>query len=493
MATETVPTTTLELPREAAMLIGGRAVQRDERIRVVDPARTHELVGTIPVATEDDVHAATRAAQDAWWEWSQVPMPERAAALRRAAEILADGVAPRAELLSREAGQLLSEGTGGVAGCGRCLLWYADLGERFEIVAELPSPNGRVFVHKEPMGVAALIVPWNAPTYLAFLGLAPILLAGNTVVVKPPSDAPLALIDLLEAIAPAFPEGTINVVTGGGATVGRALVTDPLVRKIMFTGSTEAGRQVLRDAADTIKRVSLELGGNDPAVVLADADLDRTVPELISGVFAMAGQVCYDVKRIYVDERIRDDFVQRYTDAASAMVVGRGLDPRSSMGALVNETQLRRIEGLVAGAERSGATVRRVGEPLDDGGWDQGWFHLPTIVSDLAQDDELVQCEQFGPAIPILGFGNEEEAVALANDTRYGLAASVWTEDEAHGFEVARRIQAGTSFINIHRRGASGVDMPFGGFKESGLGRGHGVVALEEQFELHTVSSRRPA
>jgi aldehyde dehydrogenase len=468
-------------------------VQRDERIPVIDPARTDEVVGSVPVATEDDVRNATRVAHEAWRVWAEVPMPERAAALRSAAEILVDGVAPRAELLSREAGQLLSEGTGGVAGCGRCLLWYADLGERFETVEELPSPNGRVFVHKEAMGVAALIVPWNAPTYLAFLGLAPILLAGNTVVVKPPSDAPLALIDLLEAIAPVFPPGAINIVTGGGATVGRALVRDPLVRKVTFTGSTDAGRQVLRDAADTIKRVSLELGGNDPAVVLADADLDRTVPELIAGVFAMAGQVCYDVKRIYVAERIRDEFVRRFTEAASGMVVGRGLDPRSSMGALVNETQLRRIQGLVAEAERGGATVREVGTPLDDGGWERGYFHLPTVVTDIAQDQELVQCEQFGPAIPILGFQDEDEAVSFANDTRFGLAASVWTEDEAHGFDVAKRIRAGTSFVNIHRRGASGVDMPFGGFKESGLGRGHGVVALDEQLELHTVSSRRPA
>lgn len=477
---------------ESAMLIGGERFQRDERIDVIDPSNISEVVGSIPAGTVEDVDRAVRAAHDAFPTWAQVPILERAAALRAAATTLAGDGGQRSELLSRENGQLLGEATGGVANSGRILTWYADLAERFSMVDELPSPNGRVFVHKDSMGVAALIAPWNAPTQLAFLGLAPILLAGNTVVVKPPSDSPLTLIDMLAAISHHFPPGTLNIVTGPGGTVGNALVSHPLVRKINFTGSTDAGREVLRAAAHTIKRVSLELGGNDPAVVLRDADLDRAVPELVAGTFAMAGQVCYDVKRIYVHETLFADFVSRFTSQLSATIVGRGLDPRSTMGALINEQQLRRVSGLVEDARASGAEIQTVGEPLDPDGWANGYFHLPTVVTGISQQAELVQTEQFGPVIPILPFRDEDDAIEMANDTRFGLAASVWTEDEARGFELARRIRAGTTFVNIHRRGASGVDMPFGGFNESGLGRGHGVVALEEQFELHTVSSRQP-
>jgi len=474
------------------MLIGGERASRDERIAVTNPADSAETVGWVPRGTADDVRRATSAAANAFQTWSRVSMAERAGVLRAAArELLIDADA-RAELLTRESGQILSEAQRGIRGCSRTLEYYADLGDSFDPVETLPSPNGRVFVVREPMGVAAVIVPWNAPTFLAFFSLAPILLAGNTAVIKPPSDAPLALIDMIRVMQPLFPPGTLNVVTGPGAETGTALATDPLVRKINFTGSSETGKEIVRAAAGTVKRVSLELGGNDPAVVLGDADLDHAVPELVRGVFANSGQICYDVKRIYVHEALYGAFVDRFTEAADQLTVGNGLDPRATMGPLINRSQLERVNGLVASAMARGATAVTVGRQLDAAGWKRGNFMLPTIVTDVDQDASVVRCEQFGPVIPILPFTTEDEGVALANDSEFGLAASVWTADEEHGLEVARRVQAGTTFVNIHRPGASGVDMPFGGMKESGLGRSHAAIALEEQLEWHTISSRRP-
>jgi aldehyde dehydrogenase len=476
----------------AELLIGGTKVGTEEAIPVVNPADTRDVVGTIPRASREQVARATAAAADAFPTWSRVPMRERAQVLRAAAEALTPAVGARAELLVRESCALIGESRSGTARLGQMLEWYAGVGEAFEEVTELPSPNGVVQVAREPMGVAVLIVPWNSPTTLGFLGLAPILLAGNTVVVKPPTQAPLALMDAIDAMAPLFPPGTINVVTGNANEIGPPLITDPRVRKINFTGSTETGKAIMREAASTVKRVSLELGGNDPAVVLADADLETAVPGLVSGTFALTGQICYDVKRIYVHRSLCADFVAAFEAETSRFVVGNGMDERSTMGPLISDVQRQKVQALVADAEQRGATVRTLGRPLDEATWELGHFMLPTVVSGAPQSCGLVQAEQFGPAIPIVPFETEDEAIALANDSIYGLSSSIWSLDEERAFALARRIEAGTTFINVHRRGASGVDMPFGGFKESGIGRSHGVVALEEQLELHTISSRQP-
>jgi aldehyde dehydrogenase len=235
------------------------------------------------------------------------------------------------------------------------------------------------------------------------------------------------------------------------------------------------------------------LGGNDPAVVLKDADLDGDmIPELVKSVYPTSGQVCYAVKRIYVQEPLFHEFVDRFMAASDELVVGDGLNPRTDLGPLINRRQLSFVEGLVADSKERGARVTTLGVKLDASSWERGYFHMPTVITDVDHSYRVVEAEQFGPIVPVMPFSTIEEGVGLANDTNFGLAASIWTGDEERGLSLARDIQAGTTFVNTHRPGSSGVDMPFGGFKESGIGRGHGVVALEEQFELHTLSTRRP-
>lgn len=474
----------------ASLILDGRIVDGPHRPEVRNPGRASEIVGSFVSASSADVDVAVSAAVRAFQEWAAMPMIERADVLRAAAEALAEDADGRIHLLARENGQLLSEARGGVMGASRTLSWYADLAATYEVVAELPTSNGRVIVEKQPTGPTALIVPWNAPTRLGFLSLAPTLLAGNTVVVKLPSEAPLALFDSLARIHHLFPKGTVNVVSGSGSTVGRHLVSHPGIRRVSFTGSTATGKQILRLAANSIKRVSLELGGNDPAIVLPDADLDATVSELVRGAFALSGQMCYAVKRIYVHSSIYGEFVAAFRTEVDAIRVGSGLDARSTMGSMINARQRDRIIQILRQSEAAGAEVAILGSTLD--GTEDGWFHLPAVVTGLHDESALVREEQFGPAIPVMSYETEAEAITRANDSEFGLASSVWTSDIEHGFDLGRKLEAGSTFINIHRAGASGDDMPFGGFKESGLGRGHGVVALDEQYELHTVSSRRP-
>jgi aldehyde dehydrogenase len=297
--------------------------------------------------------------------------------------------------------------------------------------------------------------------------------------------------DSVRIMAEKLPAGVLNVITGEGHPVGTELSTHPLVRRVMFTGSVGVGAKVLENASATLKRCTMELGGNDPALVLEDADLDKTIPGLLKAVFTCSGQICYDVKRIYVHKNLYAKFVDRFTEAADGLVVGYGLDPKVNMGPLTTAPQFRSVSALIAETKAGRGKVVEVGKKaVSEEEWKNGYFIRPHIATEVDHGERVVSCEQFGPIIPIMPFATEDEAVGLANDTEFGLASSIWTEDEERGWNLARRIDAGTTFINTHAM-ASAVDMPFGGFKSSGLGRGHGEVGLEEQFELQTISTRR--
>ncbi len=477
---------------DAPILIDGHASFDAGRARpVTNPAHKGRIVGRFAPGGAHDAAAAVAAAIKAFPAWSQLTAGQRAELLMAAAADVEAGDHDRAHLLTQEHGKPLSEASHDVAGAHKILRYYAGLAERFDTPHVTEDHLGRIVRQHRPMGPMAVIVPWNAPVYLAYLMIAPALLAGNTVVVKPPSYTPLALSDTLQVLNAHLPDGVVNVVPGSGGEVGAALARHPDIRGIRFTGSTETGKQLMRDASDTLKNIGLELGGNDPAIVLEGATVsDRLISEFVRGVYAGTGQICYNIKRIYVHHSHFPDFVDRFTSAVDELVVGDGLQPEATMGPLNNEPQFTFVSGLIQRTQALGADVAIVGTPLDAAGWDDGWFVRPSVVTGLAHGDELVQCEQFGPVVPILPFEEEDEAVGLANQTEFGLAASVWDDDVDHAFDVAARIEAGTVFVNVHRVGASDVSMEFGGFKQSGLGRGHGWVAVEESSELQVLAHR---
>jgi aldehyde dehydrogenase len=472
----------------APVLVAGEELE-SSWLPVHNPARRSEVVGHVAMGTADHVDRAVDAARQAFGSWSGLDAHERAQLMAEAAAALDEHVPALARLLTREQGKVLWESRVDVGGAAHILHYYTGLADR---VAEdevfRQDERGTVWVGRRPMGVTGVIVPWNSPVYLAFLGIAPALLAGNTLVVKPSELAPLALGEVLRVVARHLPTGVLNVVPGS-AEAGSAMSRHADIRKLFFTGSTVTGRHVMREAAGNLKNVSLELGGNDPALVLESASVtDGLVDELVKGVYSASGQICFDVKRIYVHQSHYDDLVDRFLRAVDRIVVGDGLDPRTTMGPVNNVPAFDRITALLERTRASGATVHELGSQLDPTTWHDGLFLRPAVVTDIAPGAELVTCEQFGPVVPVLPFRDDDEAVAMANDSEFGLAASVWSDDREHALRVARRIESGSVFLNVHRIGASDVSMPFGGMKTSGIGRGHGQSALDACTELQTVA-----
>ena len=456
---------------------------------VFNPAHAKEIVGEHALGGAREVDLAVRAAQAAFPRWSRLPAAERAEHLRTAAAAIEPGLGDLATLLTREVGKVLPESRGDAGGAPALLRYFASLADGIdaEAGAELPF-SGRAAVRHVPMGPVVIIAPWNTPVYLAFLALGPALMAGNTVIVKPPEEAPLALHRTLETLARTLPPGVVGSVPGIGADAGAALTAHPGVRKILFTGSIATGREVMRSAASTIKNLGMELGGNDAALVLPDAGLNaETMRELVAGVFGVSGQVCYNIKRIYVHRSRFTEFVDAFTDLSARISVGDGLDPRATIGPLTTRAGYERVLGLRDEAVAAGAHVSVVGDQLDPGEWANGYFVLPTVVTGIDGRARLVAEEQFGPIIPILPFADEDEAVRLANDTEFGLAASVWSADADRAWALARRLAAGSVFINAHRVGASPMSVPFGGIKQSGLGRNHGLDSVRSCMEQQAL------
>ena len=475
---------------QASILIDGKLESADAFREVRNPAKPDDVVGRFAAGTAGHARSAVEAASNAFPTWSEMSAVQRAELLLAAADEIEAGNSERAGILTREHGKTLGEAAHDVAGAPKILRYYAGLAERFDTPEVTDDDLGRIVRRHVPMGPMAVIVPWNAPVYLAYLMIAPALLAGNSLVVKPPSYTPLALSDTLAVLARHLPPGVLNSVPGSGSEVGSTLAADPAIRGIRFTGSTETGKELMRQAADTLKNIGLELGGNDPALVLEGATIsDHLISEFVRGVYAGTGQICYNIKRIYVHASHHDELLERFTDAVSALTVGNGLEPGVTMGPLNNEAQFRFVNDLVERTRDRGADVRTLGSKHHSAN-SEGWFVLPSVVSGVSPGDELVECEQFGPVVPIIPFDDEEEAVRLANQSEFGLAASVWDDDVDHAFGVAGRIEAGTVFVNVHRVGASDVAMEFGGFKQSGLGRGHGWVAVEECSELQVLAHR---
>jgi aldehyde dehydrogenase len=472
---------------QAECLVAGEWVSGTSRSEIINPADLNDVVGSAPLLGIEEVDRAVRGAVAAQPGWAALSAVDRAATVRRAVEA-ASGVPGLAELLTREQGKVLAESQAEVGGMSYFAQYFetkAHILDEGELRQD--DDNLRVTVFDDPVGVVAIITPFNWPVGITMAKVIPALIAGNALVIKPAPTTPLAMIAVVRAMAPHLPPGLISVLTGDLA-VPQALIAHPLVRMVSFTGSTRTGRAVAAAASSTIKNVSLELGGNDPAILLRDVELDESLfAALAANAFITAGQVCFAIKRLYVPEALVGKVAAGLIDILDGYVVGSGLEPTTSMGPLNNRSQRDIVSGLVADAAQRG-TVRTCGTLAADP--DNGWFLRPAIVTGLDESSPLVSEEQFGPALPLIAYGSEDEVIARANNSEYGLTASVWSVDEDRATAMARRLQAGLTCVNSHGGAGGSMDAPFGGVKQSGVGRDLAIEGLLSYTEKHSVSVR---
>ncbi|MCC3298213.1 aldehyde dehydrogenase family protein [Arthrobacter caoxuetaonis] len=452
-------------------LLGAIAAAGESR-DILDPA-TGEVVAAAPIHTVDDLEKSVAAARAAQPSWAALGHAERSAFLFKAADAVEAAAEALAELLSREQGKPLN-GPNARFEVGACAAWLRATAS-FELEPEVlvDDEGGRAELHYRPLGVVGAIGPWNWPMMISVWQLAPALRMGNTVVMKPSEYTPLSVLALAAVLNQALPADVLHVVSGG-RDVGEALAGHPDIDKVMFTGSTATGKAIIRSSADTVKRLTLELGGNDAGIVLPDADPAAIAEDLFWGAFINTGQTCAALKRLYVHEDIYDAVVDALAKVAAAMPMGVGLDENNVLGPLQNKAQFQIVTDLVQAAKDAGARIVTGGNPQTD---QPGYFYPATLVADIDNDNPLVVQEQFGPALPIIKYSSVDEAVEMANGLDVGLGASVWSADKDAALAVAARIEAGTVWINKH--GAVDPRMPFGGAKQSGYGLEFGVEGLK--------------
>ncbi|MGO4229897.1 aldehyde dehydrogenase family protein [Arthrobacter sp. YAF34] len=453
-------------------LLAAIAPTAGEGRTIPDPA-TGQPVGVAPVHTVQDLERAIAAAAAAQPAWAALGHDARSAALLRAADAVERSAEELARLLSREQGKPLN-GPNARFEVGACAAWLrAAAVTPLDPETVVDDGETRAELHYRPIGVVGAIGPWNWPMMITVWQLAPALRMGNAVVVKPSEFTPLSVLALVHVLNQELPEGLLTVVSGG-RDVGEALAGHPAIGKIMFTGSTATGKAIIKSSADTVKRLTLELGGNDAGIVLPDADPKAIAEGLFWGAFINTGQTCAALKRLYVHDAIYDAVCEELTAVAAAMPMGNGLDEASVLGPLQNRQQYDIVATLVNAARESGARVLLGGNPDPD---QPGHFYPTTLVADVDNNNPLVTEEQFGPALPIIRYGTVDEAVTMANALDVGLGASVWSADAAEARKVAARLEAGTVWINKH--GAVDPRIPFGGAKQSGYGLEFGVEGLK--------------
>lgn len=453
---------------------------------VLNPA-TGEVIDTIPEGTADDVKAAVDSAESVFLEWSEKTMRERGLILFRAATIVREEHKRLARLLTMEQGKPLREATDEVRGFCNILEFYAGLSSQPTGDAVRLGGQGDCMVVNEPLGVCGAIIPWNMPVIIMGWKTAPALLAGNTMVMKPSSTAPLTVLSISKILGDAgIPPGVLNIVTGSGSTAGEAIVTHPSVQKVSFTGSCATGCRIRELAGSHNKDLVLELGGSDPMIVMNDADMDNAVEGAVRGRFYNAGQTCTAVKRLFVHQDIAESFIRRLTSRVEALHVGNGLDSLAEMGPLNNRQQYDTLSEIMKSVkENREGTILTGGSPMQGESYDNGYFFHPTLVKDVADDSPLVTGEIFGPVLPIIVVPDLGTAISKANQSPYGLGASVWTRDLATVKRVFREVHAGIIWVNRHV--TVPPEIPFGGTKESGVGRENGYQALQGYTRSKTL------
>jgi aldehyde dehydrogenase (NAD+) len=463
--------------RDAA---GGKTME------VINPA-TEEIIATVAAAGKEDADAAVAAARAAFeGPWGKMSARERGRLLSKLADRLMEKADAVATLETLHNGKPIFEARQiEIPAAAECLEYYAGWADKVTGETIPVKGNYLTYTLREPLGVIGAIVPWNFPLLLASWKVGPALATGNTVILKPAPETPLTALALGEiAVEVGLPPGVLNVLTGPGADIGQALVAHPGIDKIAFTGGTTTGKAIMRSAADTLKQITLELGGKSPNIVLADADLDAALRGATTGIFYGKGEVCAAGSRLLVDRSIKDEFMEKLAARTKKMVAGDPMDPKTRYGSLASKRQLETVQRYVDVAKKEGATLVAGGERADIG-TGKGYFFQPTVFDKVTPEMTIAREEIFGPVLAAIEFGDVDEAIARANASQYGLAAAVWTRDIKKAHYVARKLQAGTVWINTYN--VYDTAAPFGGYKASGFGREMSAHALEHYTQVKSV------
>jgi acyl-CoA reductase-like NAD-dependent aldehyde dehydrogenase len=462
------------------LLIGGKLVAGDQTMDVLNPA-TEEVLAKCPRASKAQLNQAVAAAKAAFPAWAATPIAERKKALGAIADIIEKNANELARILTQEQGKPIGDATGEVYGTAAFFRYFTMLDLPVKVLDD--SENRRVEAHRKPLGVIGAIVPWNFPLILMAFKVPPALLAGNTIVLKPAPTTPLSALRLGELIADVLPAGVLNIITDAN-DLGGELTAHPDVRKISFTGSTATGAKVMAGAAAMLKRITLELGGNDAGIVLDDVDPKKTAPALFQSAFQNNGQVCIAMKRLYVHESIYDEMCAELAKLADQAIVGNGLEQGTQLGPLQNRMQFEKVKEILDDAKKTGKVI--AGGTVPD---QPGYFIKPTIVRDISDGTRLVDEEQFGPILPVIKYKDPEDAVARANASPYGLGGSIWSNDLDRAYKLAEKMDSGSVWVNKHAELAPNI--PFGGAKQSGLGTELGEEGLAEFTQLKIINIAR--
>lgn len=459
-----------------------------ENIEVINPS-TGLIVGYVPKGGIEETKLAIDAANKALKTWSILPANNRSSYLRRVYELMLENKKEIAELMTMEQGKPIREAEGEVTYAASFLEWYSEEAKRV-YGDTIPSGymNKRIMVLRQPVGVVAAITPWNFPAAMVTRKIAPALAAGCTVVLKPASQTPITAIKIMELFQKAgLPKGVINLVTGSAEDIGSTLMQDSRVKKLTFTGSTEVGKILMQQAAATVKKISLELGGHAPMLVFDDADIDKAVEGAIVTKLRNCGQTCISTNRFYIQEGIKEEFIRKLVVKLKEMKIGDGFEPDTDIGPLIDNRSYLKVKQHIEDALDKGAKLEFGGNYRHQGTTEKGGYFIePTLITDISKEMIISKEETFGPVLPIISFKTEEEAIEAANDTNYGLAAYLFTESLSRAIRVSEMLEFGIIGINDGR--PSTAQAPFGGMKESGIGREGGKYGIEEFLETKFIS-----
>ena len=472
------------------MYINGEWIeaQGQKRLEVINPA-TGEVLGTVPKGGKEEAKNAIQAAHEAFPSWSSLTAASRSAYLKKVYELMIAHQDETAQIMTLEQGKPLAEAKGEVLYAASFMEWYGEEAKRiYGEMIPASKENKRIMVLRQPVGVTAAITPWNFPAAMVTRKLAPALAAGCTVILKPASQTPLTAVKIFELFEMAgIPKGVVNLVTGSAGDIGNAIMEDSKVRKITFTGSTEVGKVLIKQSADTVKRVSMELGGHAPLIVFNDADMDQAVEGAVGSKLRNCGQVCVASNRFYVQEDILEVFVEKLKLRLQDYKMGNGMEEGVLIGPMIDRRGFEKVESHIRDAVEKGARIVSGGKGYHRANHeDAGYFFEPTILTGVKENMAVMSEETFGPLIPIVAFKTEEEVIAAANDTPYGLAAYLFTQSLSRAFRASERLEYG--IIGVNDGVPSTAQAPFGGFKESGIGREGGHHGIDAFLETKYIS-----